>query len=78
MEHEARPQLHALVAYFCPPFGVMTEPKVMRLEDAAEFAQFGFTVLVDPEDERDLATWERLQRVAIQPKRKWFDAGRAD
>lgn len=57
-----KPILHALVGYFCPPFGLVSEPRVMPLEDAVDFHDWGFWVLVDPADERDLATWERAQR----------------
>lgn len=73
MEYKARPIIHCLVAYFVAPFGCVMEPRMMPLEDAAEYARFGFAVLVDPEDERDLATWERYQRI-MEPKRKWFEA----
>jgi len=69
MEHESRPKVTALVAYFCPPFGCVTEPRVMPLEDAADFAQFGFAVLVDPQDEADLVRYEQLQRVT---RRRWL------
>lgn len=72
MEYEERPKLRALVAYFCAPFGLLTVPKLMPLEDAVDHAKYGAVVLVDPQDERDLAMWERLQR-SLQPKRKpWF------
>ncbi len=67
MEHEARPALHALVAFWSDPFGLVSEPRVMPLEDAVDYLRFGFAVLVDPEDERDLAMFERLER-ATQTK----------
>ncbi len=72
MEYESRPHLHALVAFFCAPFGLMSEPKVMPLEDAVDYARFGFVVLVDPQDERDLAMWEILER-SSKPRTKWFE-----
>ena len=73
MPYESKPHLHALVAFWCAPFGLMDDPRVMPLEDAADYARFGWAVLVDPQDERDLAMWERLER-ASAPKRRWFDA----
>lgn len=72
METNDRPCLHALVAYFSPGFGLLTEPKVLPLDDAMDYRHYGFTILVDPMDERDLATWERYQR-ATQSSRKWWD-----
>lgn len=74
MDCEARPQLHALVGYFCPVFGLLTEPKILPLEDAVDYARFGFCVLVDPQDERDLAMYERLQRACnVRPAKKWYE-----
>lgn len=63
MDAESRPPVHCLVAWFSPVFGLVGEPKVMPLEDAADYAQAGWAVLVDPADERDLATFERAQRI---------------
>lgn len=72
MEPDDRPTLHALVAYFSPAFGLLSEPRVMPLEEAVDYAKAGFAVLVDPADEWDLALYERLQR-AIAPKKKWYE-----
>ena len=69
---DPRPPLHALVGYFCEPFGLLDEPRVMTLEDAADYARFGWTVFVDPQDQEDLARWEQLHR-ALHPKKKWFE-----
>lgn len=75
MLYESRPHLHALVAFYSPPFGFLSEPRVMPLEDAADYARFGFIVLVDPADERELAMWEILDRSLKPPStRKWFEA----
>ena len=43
----------------------------MPLEDAVDFARFGFCVLVDPQDQEDLTRWEQVQRAASP--RKWFE-----
>ena len=74
MEYESRPHLHALVAFVDPDFGIIrTDPKMMPLEDAVDFARYGFVILLDPQDEQDLAMWERLQRALAQPKRRaWY------
>ena len=69
MEPLARPILHALVCYFSPAFGCVSEPRVMPLEEAIDFQRVGFAVLMDPEDERDLAMHERLERAQRQPRR---------
>lgn len=73
MDTHERPVLHALVCYFCEPFGCVTEPRVMPLEEALDYVRFGFAVLVDPEDERDLAMHERLLRAVQKPRPKWFE-----
>lgn len=74
MESEGRPEIHALVGFYCEPYGLITKPRWMSLEEAVDFSRFGFVVLVDPQDERDLAMYERLERAtAPQPKTKWFD-----
>jgi hypothetical protein len=63
MRYETRPRLTALVGFFAPPHGVITKMRILPLEEAVGFVRFGFTILVDPADERDLATWEREQRL---------------
>ena len=73
MLYEGRPRISCLVAFYCAPFGLLTEPKVMPLEDAADYARYGFVVLVDPQDQQDLAMWEILERTTTAPRRKWFD-----
>ena len=68
-----RPVLHALVAFVSPAFGLMSEPRILPLEDAVDYARFGFTVLVDPADERELVMWEAIQRSRSRPNRRpWF------
>jgi hypothetical protein len=56
-----KPVIRCLVAY---PYieGDFTEAAVVSLEVAAELAEKGWAVLVDPMTERDLAAWERVQR----------------
>ena len=66
-----KPILHALVAYFSPAFGLVSDPRVMPLEEAVDFQRAGFVVLVDPGDESDLVRWEQIQR-SLQPKRRWL------
>ena len=79
MDVDERPHLHGLVAWWSPAFGVlgnpMIWPKVMPLEDAVDYARAGAIVLVDPQDERDLAMHERLIRsIARQRATKWSEA----
>ena len=66
-----RPILHCLVAYVSPVFGLVSVPRMMPLEDAIDFQQQGFSVLVDPADERELTHWEMVQR-SLTPKKRWF------
>jgi hypothetical protein len=54
------------VAYFSPAFGLMTEPRLVCLEEAADYHKLGYAVLVDPVSEIEFATWERSQRS------RWF------
>ena len=76
-----RPVIRCLVCWFSPVFGVIDVsdaipderawPKVVSLEEAADLARAGFSVLVDPQDERDLAMYERFMRSCASPK--WFE-----
>lgn len=59
---DGRPALTALVGFYCHPFGLIRPPRIVSLEDAVDFQRFGFTVMVDPSSEADLATWERHHR----------------
>lgn len=75
MHADDRPHIRALVCY-----PVKAEPEwwtdsaIVSLELAAERQAKGYIVLVDPQDERDLAMWERLVRsVEKQRKRKWSE-----
>ena len=72
MIDDDRPHLHCLVAYVSPVFGLVSEPRVMPLEDAVDYAHAGFAVLVDPQDERDLAMYERLERAAPRKSKVWY------
>lgn len=67
-----RPTLHALVAFVSPAFGLCSEPRIMPLADAADYAQFGFTVLVDPSDEAALVRYEQLERSKVTQRRSWL------
>ena len=70
-----RPVIRALVGYFSPAFGLLTVPRIVTLEEAADYARVkDWIVLVDPRDERDLAMHERLERaIAKQAKPKWLE-----
>jgi hypothetical protein len=66
-----RPAIRCFVAY---PLGgdVFTDPAVVSLELALELREKGYAVLgPDPDDEIDLATYERLMRHPT--KRRWFE-----
>lgn len=70
-----RPILHALVAYLSPVFGLVSEPRVMPLEEAVDFARAGFAVIVDPQDQSDLQRWEQVQRSLLTQSsrvRRWL------
>lgn len=67
-----KPVLHALVAYFSPAFGLVSDPRIMPLEDAVDFQRAGFVVFVDPSDEADLARWEQIQRSLTPKRRSWL------
>lgn len=77
-----RPVVLALVGYFSPVFGLIGKrspegrlddippddvwPQLVTLEEAADFKRGGFDVVVDPQSEAELATWEREQRAMDQ------------
>lgn len=66
-----RPRVRCLVSLeICP--GVFTDSAECSLELAAELRGKGYAVLVDPADERDLASWERFQRSLRTQSKKWF------
>lgn len=89
MDCDERPKIRALVACFSPVFGVVGHgpvaltdsvpeahvwPKLIPLEEAVDYMQGGFAVLIDPQDERDLAMHERLERaMAEKPKYHWYE-----
>lgn len=71
-----RPAIRALVCY---PIGAEPErwsgAAFVSLALAAELSEKGFVVLIDPQDERDLAMHERLERaLSREPPRKWYEA----
>ena len=67
-----RPVPHALVGYFFAPFGLCSEPRIMPLDEAVEYARVGYVVFVDPSDEQDLARWEQMQRSLTTRARSWL------
>lgn len=68
-----RPAIRCLVGFLCPSFGLVGQPRVMTLEEAADYARFGFVVMVDPADLSDLARWEQIQRSLVQAERgRWW------
>jgi hypothetical protein len=58
---DRRPVIQCFVAYPLGDFE-FTEPALVSLEVAEELFTRGYTVLTDPQDEIDLATWERMHR----------------
>ena len=76
MDADERPAIRALVSYPIQPWEPerWTDAAVVSLEIAAELQTKGYMVLVDPQDERDLAMYERLIRsVERQRNKKWFE-----
>ena len=70
-----RPILRCLVAFAVEPNpDWYTDAAVVSLELAAELKERGWMVLLDPQDERDLAMYERFERATkTTPKKKWFE-----
>ena len=66
-----KPALRCLVSLPLAP-ALFTPPVLVSLELAEELYQKGYIVLVDPQDQSDLALWERIER-SRRPKRKWFE-----
>ena len=67
-----RPILHALVGYWSPVFGLCNTPRMMPLEEAAEYQRLGFVVFVDPADECELVRWEQIERSLTTLARSWL------
>jgi len=67
-----KPILHALVAYFSPVFGLVSDPRIMPLEEAVDYQRVGYVVFVDPGDEEDLVRWEQVERSRTVKKRGWL------
>jgi hypothetical protein len=67
-----KPVLHCLVGFLSPLFGLVNQPRVMTLEEAVEYARYGFYVMVDPFDASDLARWEQIERSKVT-RRRWLD-----
>jgi hypothetical protein len=61
-----------LVGYFSPVFGLCNTPRMMPLEEAAEYQRMGFVVFVDPQDEAELVRWEQIQRSLTTRARGWL------
>lgn len=59
----SKPVIHAFIGWYAEPWGLIRRPLRVTLEEALEYQQFGAWVFVDPQDEADLATYERHQRV---------------
>lgn len=74
MDPDDRPTIRALVGWWSPAFGILGDPllwpRVMSLEDAADYARAGATVMLDPFDLEDFATWERMQRMLETPRKR--------
>jgi hypothetical protein len=75
MDADERPRIRALVCYpLRSDPSMWTDSAVVSLEVAAELKAKGYLVLVDPQDERDLAMYERLVRsVESQRKKRWYE-----
>lgn len=65
MPELVKPAIRALIGWYEEPFGLI-KSKLVSLEAAVDYQQFGAWVLVDPGDETNLATWEREQRVVVR------------
>jgi hypothetical protein len=66
-----KPVLRCLVG-FISPFGIVTQPRLRSLEEAVDYARYGFYVMVDPFDMSDLTRWEQVERSKTKPRR-WLD-----
>ena len=67
MDAPDKPIIRALVGIMGP--AGLAWWKLVTLEEAARYHELGAMVLVDPDDEMELATWERSQRFAALPRR---------
>lgn len=61
MAVQDKPVIRVLVGWYCEPWGLIGAGRIVDLEEALECQQLGAWLFVDPGDECDFATWERLQ-----------------
>ena len=66
MDAPDKPPIRALVGIMGP--AGLAWDKLVSLEEAVLYHELGVLVLVDPQDEADLATWERQQRLLLTPR----------
>lgn len=57
-----RPVIRALIAWEALPDILVVRKSLVTLEQAVEAKRLGWAVLIDPESEQALATWEREHR----------------
>ena len=77
MDTDDRPPIRCLVAWWSPAFGILGDPdlwpRVMSLEDAADYAKAGATVMLDPFDMELFTRYEQAQRALYHyRKRRWL------
>jgi hypothetical protein len=58
---DARPIIHCLAGYHWPG-GCSVAPVALTLDEAAELAAYGWTIIIDPFDWEILARWEEFHR----------------
>jgi hypothetical protein len=61
-----RPVVHCLLAWRLPDGDYIVRDRIATLEDAADFARFGWEVLVDYATMEALTRWEQLHRTPSQ------------
>jgi hypothetical protein len=64
-----RPVIRCIVGKELPD-GCHVKKDCVTLEDALDFALFGFAVMQDPFDQSDLVRYEQIQR-SLRQKPKW-------
>ena len=64
MDPTERPVIYALIALDALPDMLIVRKSLVTLEQAVEAKRLGWAVLIDPESEHALATWEREHRWA--------------
>ena len=54
---DTEPTVHYLIGYWCAPFGLLSEPRIVPGDEVADYRRFGWIAIPDPDDEAAMDLW---------------------